>query len=364
MADYKTVSPRERPCVSGLLKYQQALQIVQQPNNTSLMLYRHIMTTPISNRCRLRWQYLLRALVLPGLFAGLAATAWAQGGSPHTEAILFTCHLNPDCLADTVMALDDSAAHNGFLPWRIVWGVVSPADSGCADTLGGIIANNARRLYTYFRYPDQWQRIAGSASVMRADSDAYDDLLLMLWGRSAAGADTAVSVAVFGQHALNTLDTIDIAAIQGVQYTPIYARCLMIGTDFIDGRLRDFSGDTSYVLRELPSSGDTVPPQGTVAASVGAPGPDRPTVLLFPNPTNGKTRIEAYPLAPARYSITVATTGGDVVAVYQADVDGQQRLRCALDFARLASGAYLVRLARSGPGDAATIGTYGITVAR
>ncbi len=322
------------------------------------------MNAPIPDHRPLRWHGLLLAVALSVLFAGLADTARSQGVSPHTEAILFICHLNPDCLADTVTALDDSAAHNGFLPWRIAWGLVSPADSGCADTLGGVIANGARRMYTYLRYPDQWQRMTGSATVMRADSDAYDDLLLMLWGRSAAGADTAVSAAVFGQHALNTLDTIDIGAIHGVQRVPMYARQLTIGTDFVDGRLRDFSGDTSYVLRELPSSGDTIPSQGTISASVGAPGPNRPTVLLFPNPTNGKTRIEAYPLAPARYSVTVATTGGDVVAVYQADVDGQQRLRCVLDFTRLASGAYLVRLARHGPGDAATIGTYGITVAR
>lgn len=306
------------------------------------------------------------ALVIAGL-CGLSATARAEAlpllnDSLYADAILFIGHLNPDCLADTVMGR--SNLHDAFLPHRIIWGRATALNTGCPDTTGGSIPDSLKKSCTYLKYPG-WGSFTGSSAMFQTDPDSLDDLMLYMWGNAGSEEnplDTGTTVVVFGQHGLNTIDTITVQSIDMVQYDPYYARHLVVGMDFIEPDVRDISGDTSYILRKIPAREDdnqqspiasANPGEGSVVAR-------QVRVSVHPNPVKRYAVVSADMLHGSSCIITMHTSDGSEVLRKEAGINASGGVNETLDLENISSGAYVIRIQVSG----ASIGDCPVMVVR
>ncbi len=302
-------------------------------------------------------------------------------------------HLNFDCWPDTVLA--ERTARGGVLPRAIVWGHPKPGGgsgqggSGIDTSCLGPIPPALRKPFTLFTYP-AWAQPGSVASGGSAASggsvafggfngDSLTDIFFYLRGRVQSGSagrwhDTVRRMVVFGQHALDTLSTINLADVPAFQFAPFFAMNLSEGVHLSERATRDLSGAPSYILHPVslqvnaPNVGaPNVPATHERAPMVGMPMAG--IVRVYPNPAATAAGVEAVRLEAGEYTVEVVATNGRVELRRRVSVAASGTLLETLDVSGLASGYYVVRVTRDGAASGAATsggavtGTYPIVVA-
>ncbi len=269
------------------------------------------------------------------LFFALHAVTSAQSATPR-PVILYTGHLNFDCVQDTVYGLPDAAFR--YHPTAIRWG---RGDSTCG------IAMPLDRLVseTVIRYP-AWRTLGVSVGFQRMNPDTLDDIVIYLWGSvndSTGRRDTVRPILIFGQQGLDTLPELDLAAIEAFQIAPFFAMELRVGSELVEPALRDLSGVTSYLLTpvafEIPT-GDTTRQENPGDTAQGPP----VRIRIYPNPAGYEAQVEVDSLPPGEYSVEIVGVNGLVYLSQTVSVSMSGTLFGMLDLHAMLTGYYLVRV--------------------
>jgi hypothetical protein len=297
------------------------------------------------------------------LLLSLHATTFAAVDSseiPHPpESILFVGNLNFDCYQDTVAGWVDTKFR--YLPRSIRWGRphvryhydpqtrqidTLPPDSSCF----GEIPPSRRVAVTAIRYPE-WSGLSGSVAFQRMNADSLDDMILYLWG--AAGDperahDSTRALLIFGQECLDTLEMLDIAALEGFQVSPFIAMEMRKGSELAEPAIRDLSGVTSYLLAPVPLDLARLHGEGS-PASAGEPRSMSVSssplhVRIYPNPATVAAQLAAESIPAGGYEVDIVSVNGLVVQRQSVSVTVSGRLFETLDLRSMASGYYIVRL--------------------
>lgn len=210
-------------------------------------------------------------------------------------------------------------------------------------------------------YPD-WRRFGLSLSVQPINEDTLSDLVFYLWGAvrdTNAARDSVRPFVVFGQHGLDTLDTIHVNAIISFSTSPFIGMELRIGSEIMGARVRDPSRRSSYKVNRIRLD---VGRQDTTESPRGAPrAADRPPeVRLYPNPGSTTTNLLGRELPAGSYTVEVVATNGAIVLRYDETIGENGFVLRPVDLRRIASGLYIVRLLSSDR----FVGTYPISVTR
>lgn len=278
------------------------------------------------------------------------------------SVVLFTGHLNADCIADTVKG--KSVGLHEYVPETIVWGQPSLHQS-CPDTVQGGHAPGTPFVPMTSILFAGWSELHVSTAFQRYNqNDSLDDVILYLWGtyQNAQGVwrDTARAVVIFGQ---KDLDLQPVVLVQGItagfQSTPFFAMDLQIGRNLVDPQERDLTGEISYEL--LPATAQVMPPDTnnphpihTVQDSL------LTTVTVYPNPTELWAKMQADPLAPGEYTISIMAVNGSVYHTQTVQIGEGKHLERELDLSNLPSGYYVVRLHTNSH----YVGSYPIVIVR
>lgn len=304
----------------------------------------------------------LRVAVLSMLLLIGITGARAQSAS----VVLFTGHLNADCIADTVRGR--AYGLHTYLPEVIVWGKPSP-QTPCADTVqGGHTVGSVGVPLTPLVYP-AWEQLRGSVSFQRYNrNDSLDDMILYVWGQystpSGVVRDTARAVVLFGQRDLDLQHLILLDSIAlGWQAIPFCAMDLYVQRDLVEPLERDVSGEVSYELlstvRSVPV-GDSQPPPHPLRNVQEERSSAAATVRMYPNPAEFWSRVQASPLAPGEYILSVLAVNGEVYHRQVIQIGEGKELERELDVSSLPSGHYMVRIYSSG----AYVGAYPLVIVR
>lgn len=275
-------------------------------------------------------------------------------------------HFNFDCYRDTIVGRLDGGLH--WQPYSIRWGR-DPADTatsrGRGDTLDACftrIPDSLKVRETIISYP-LWRRFGISLSVQRINGDTLADLLFYLWGAvrdTTRARDSVRPVVVFGQHGLDTLDTLSLGGMETFSTVPFIGMELRVGSEISSRRVRDPSRRSSHKVNrisldvERPDTTDD--PRGEPHRTATR----TPDVRLYPNPVATLTNLLGRDLPPGPYGVEVIATNGAVVLRYDAIVDDRGFVLRAVDLHRLPSGIYIVRLSSRDR----FIGTYPVSVTR
>ncbi len=271
------------------------------------------------------------------LFIALYTVASAQS-TTQRPAILYTGHLNFDCVQDTVYGLADASFH--YRPTSIKWGR-SGVDSAC----GSSMPQDRLVSETVIRYPE-WRTLGVSVGFQRMNPDSLDDMVLYLWGSvndSTRQRDTIRPLLVFGQQGLDTLSELDLAGIDAFQVAPFFAMELRVGSELVEPALRDLSGVTSYLLTpvafEIPS-GDTTRQDDPGDTTQGPP----VRIRIYPNPAGYEAQVEVDSLPPGVYYVEIVGVNGLVYLSQTVSVSMSGTLFGMLDLHAMLTGYYLVRV--------------------
>lgn len=301
----------------------------------------------------------VRGALLCLLLVCCSPVLYAQGAPQ--SAVLSIGHYNLDCIADTLVG--KATGLRTYLPDVIIWGQPD-STSSCLDTIqGGHDPMTPIHPATQLVYTG-WDSITGSVAFQRYNiNDDRDDILLFLWGTytdSAGTHDTARALVLFGQFALDTIPVIDVSAVDSAfQSAPFFAMDLDIGQEFLDPDERDLSGVTSYVLA-MPDVVVVPPDTGGGPHHLPGPGGVAATVNVSPNPTEFRALLEAQPLAPGTYTISVIAVNGKQYHTQTVVLRETGHLERELDLSALPGGYYVVRIHDKGQ----FLASYPIVVVR
>lgn len=281
----------------------------------------------------------------------------------HRNVVLGIVHLNFDCYADSIIgSMNDEFS---YVPRCIRWGKPRPGDQ--IDTLGegpgclGEIPREKKRQQTLISYPS-WRRASVSIAFEHLNADSLVDLVIYIRGEEQDGDGEWHRVqrplVIFGQHGLDTLDNLDLGAMERFQIEPFFGMELREDVDLTEPGIRDLSGETSWVLNPPQLDAPQAPAPPALLASVGTAG--AATVHIYPNPTASKALIQADAIPAGEYIVEIAGVNGWVHLRTKVRTEERGNLFQSLDVRDLPSGYYIVRLTYAGT----TYGTYPIIVAR
>ena len=301
---------------------------------------------------------LQRAVLLLAVLCCCSVSLYAQSGE---QVVLFTGHLNADCIPDTVKGR--STGLRAYLPDMIVWG--RPADkNGCPDTIQGRHAPGTPFVPLTPIIYSGWGDFGGSVAFQRYNqNDSLDDMIFYLWGNyqdSSGVRDTARAVVIFGQKDLDLQHSITVLNIQApFQASPFIAMDLRILHELVDPAERDLTGEISYEL--LPANVQVMPPDTTPPHPIAQPADTLLTnVRVYPNPTELWARLQAQPLSPGEYTVSIMAVNGEEYHKQIVQIGESGQLEREFDLRTLPSGYYVVRLHTKGR----FIGSYPITIVR
>ncbi len=310
---------------------------------------------PLPLGCTAALRMALACLCVFVVFGSVAISAPDTTGR-RPASILFTGHLNFDCVPDTVIGWPDASFH--YLPYAIRWG--KPAlvvhydnETGLSDTVladsscRGSIPLGRTVRETIIRYP-QWRTLSGSVGFQRMNPDTLDDMVLYLWGSvndSTGKRDTIRPLLVFGQQGLDTLAELDLGAIDAFQITPFFAMELRVGSELVEPELRDVSGVISYLLTPIAFE---IHPDDTTREEEEAPGDSTQGppihIRIYPNPAGYEAQVEVDSLPPGEYYVEVVGVNGLVYLQQTVSVSMSGTLFGMLDLHAMLTGYYLVRV--------------------
>ncbi len=269
--------------------------------------------------------------------------------------VMFIGKLNTDCYDDTVIA---SVAKSAKIAWRgtpmlpkyILWGKsLIVEDTICKDTVGGIIADSHKVIYSVIQYP-AFIGLRGSVSFVKLNTcDNIYDIVSMLWGKtdtSSTKRDTTASFTVFGRKGLDTIQSLPFYTIDSMQLSPITAMKLKKQQHFTSPSRRDFSGRLSYFITPvvLPVIVDTTEQNDSILQEtlVGVnPEPSqKPEFKVYPNPSVNVTTIIGHQLEKGTYSVKVLTETGVLVCTQQLTSSGED-IVFSMDVSTLSTGFYV-----------------------
>lgn len=316
---------------------------------------------PLSGELRRRCTpKLQRAVFLLVVLCCCSFSLYAQSGP---QAVLFIGHLNADCIPDTVKGR--STGLRAYLPDVVVWG--KPAiNNDCPDTVqGGHIPGTPFVPLTPIVYSG-WDELEGSVAFQRYNqNDSLDDMIFYLWGKYQDGQgqwrDTARAVVIFGQKDLDLQHLIIVQNITAVfQSSPFFAMDLRLQHELVDPDERDLTGEISYEL--LPADIQVVAPDtGNPPHPIMQPSDTVLTdVRIYPNPTELWARMQAQPLAPGEYTVSIMAVNGEEYHKQIVQIGESGQLEREFDLRTLPSGYYVVRLHTKGR----FVGSYPITIVR
>ena len=209
--------------------------------------------------------------------------------------------------------------------------------------------------------------LSGSVAFQRMNADSLDDMILYLWssnGGIGESHDSTRALLIFGQEGLDTLDMLDIGAMDGFQSSPFIAMEMRKGSELVNPAIRDISGVLSYIL--APVSLDLAPfrHDGDHAAGVspsnGASSATPLHLRVFPNPTAAAAKLSVESMPGGTYEVEIVSINGLVAHRQHVNVPTSGSLLETLDLSSLASGYYIVRLhGRSG-----SLGAYPVIITR
>ncbi len=265
--------------------------------------------------------------------------------------ILYTGSLNFDCFPDTIFG---TRGPDGlYLPRVIIWGrptTAAPAggrrDANAACL--GPIADSVKVPFTLIQYPS-WGNLRGCVSIQSFNPDTLADMLFMLRGAVGEGRnqhDSLLSLLVFGQHGLDTHRVLNLANIGPFQSYPFIAMQVRKGVQLLNRRSRSLSRAASYEIAPvglIVDEPDTTPHHAAARAA---------SVRVYPNPASAEANVEALNVDPGSYSVEVSAANGMIVLRQQADMHSGGNLLRTLDVTELASGYYVVRIVKTGEGNA------------
>jgi hypothetical protein len=277
------------------------------------------------------------------------------------QVVLFTGHLNNDCVADTIKGR--SAGLHEYVPETIVWGKPVP-NQDCPDAVqGGHAPGTFFVPMTKFLFPG-WNELHVSVSLLKYNrNDNLDDLLLYVWGqyRDAQGQwrDTARALVVFGQNDLDLQPALSVQHITaGFQSSPFFAMDVRVGRELVEPQERDVTGGISYEL--LPADVQIVPDKPAPPHPIATPDSVVTTVSVSPNPADLFAKLQAEPLEPGEYDISILAVNGSVYHTQTVQIGQGKSLEHELDLSSLPSGYYVVRLHTSNH----YIGSYSIVIVK
>lgn len=303
-----------------------------------------------------------RAICKAVVYLALLCCCASLKAQTEPMVVLFTGQLNGDCIADTVKGR--STGLRTYLPDMIVWGK-PVANNGCPDTVQG--RHTAGTPYvplTPFVYSG-WTELEGAVAFQRYnENDNLDDIIFYLWGKyqdSSGVRDTARAIVIFGQ---KDLDLQHIITVQNIapnfQSAPFFAMDLKLNHELVAPQERDLTGEISYEL--LPADvkivqPDTGKPPHPVIQPIDTIFTD---VRVYPNPTELWARMQAHPLVPGEYTISIMAVSGEEYHKQTVQIGESGQLEREFDLRTLPSGYYVVRLHTNGR----YIGSYPITIVR
>jgi len=289
----------------------------------------------------------------------------SEGPVAERRALLGVFHLNPDCHRDTIIGRIDQG--HRWRPWSIRWGRDRSDSTGSARGVDSLdpcftrIPDALRVRESIIAYPE-WRRFGLSLSVQPINEDSLADLVFYLWGAvrdTSAARDSVRPVVVFGQHGLDTLDTIRLSSITSFSTSPFIAMELRVGSEIAGGRARDPSRRSSYRVNRIrldvgrPDTTDD--PRGAPHVSA-----TPPEVRVYPNPGSTTTHLLGRDLPAGLYTVEVVATNGGIMLRYDEAIGDEGFVLRPVDLRRLSSGLYIVRLTSRDR----FVGTYPISVTR
>lgn len=285
-------------------------------------------------------------LASPAFLAAMPDSLSVPDSTGSYETILFTGHLDFDCVPDTVIGYAKAPTFR-ILPRRIVWGQDTALDCGTLTFHEDV---------SWFAYPD-WEELWGSVSILTYNTqDSISDILLTYGGKVDTGSarrDTATTIVLFGQDHIADRDSIPLGLTDTMQMSPFFAMKVIPASRLIDSSLTDYTGFPSYVLPLISldvtdDTDDTATQSILLLTSVNDPERERSLMSeIYPNPISQTTTIRARPLPPGTYRVEAVSTGGEIVFSTKVDVGSSGELFAPLDLSGLSSGYYQI-LIRSG----------------
>lgn len=270
--------------------------------------------------------------------------------------VMFIGKLNTDCYDDTVIA---SVAKSAKIAWRgtpmlpkyILWGKsLIVEDTTCKDTVGGIIADSHKVIYSIIQYPT-FVGLRGTVSFVKLNTcDNIYDIVSMLWGKtdtSSTKRDTTASFTVFGRKGLDTIQTLPFYTIDSMQLSPIVAMKLKQTQHFTSPSRRDFSGRMSYFIEPvvLPVIADTSGQNDTmlqeIRVGVNSEPSQKPEFKIYPNPSVNVTTIIGHQLEKGTYTVKVLTETGVLVCTQQLASSSGEDVVFSMDVSTLSTGYYI-----------------------
>lgn len=286
----------------------------------------------------------------------------------HEEQLLFFGELNFDCYPDSVFG-NRAADGSGFLPRRILWGrstrdSLTDRDTACLRRTA-IRKQLRETLITY----DGWDIRGGSVAFQRLNNDSLSDIVIHLRGvikkKDKEDEQVLRSIALFGQHSLDSLPVLALGSIERFQTYPFFAMDLAKGSELNKPGRRDLSGRTSYVLEPvLLDLGNHK--QDSALGMPGGPvaGMERQYVTaikIYPNPAGDALSVQAAGLHAGSYAVKVIGVNGEIELTRAMRVEDSGELRGILDVSQLASGHYAVRIENDGGG---VVGIWPVVIIR
>lgn len=217
------------------------------------------------------------------------------------KVVLKVGNFNFDHALDTLIGC--ASKNRQFYPAYILWG------KDAADTT---IADSLKFKSTKLIYPT-WNSLRVRSGVDFVNPDTLNDIILVIWGRlqinSVTYKDTATSMVIFGKRGFDTLCSIDLNGLPVFQSTPFVAAKLRINYEFKEGKKRDLSEITSYVISDHSYS-DTSGYENPIN-SINEPLKDNSNIKVYPNPSIYYIDVEVNEIPPGQYNIKIYDLSGN-----------------------------------------------------
>lgn len=249
-----------------------------------------------------------------------------------TQVISFIGHLNFDCLEDTITS---KRINDRFLlPIEIHWG------KGDSLKCGMFHADTVIVPKTEIVYPDNF--LSGSFSAILVNNDLITDMIF-----SIRISDTiSTRYVIYGQNALDMVDSIKLAQITENQSMPYFATILKDGNGLKNPDFRDPGSQLSYEFDQINLNLN--PNNPPIVAS------DRDDDLkstlkfsVFPNPAITALFYKVEGNTQDGLGITISSILSNPLVKIEIDSKSQPEISGQIDISCFASGIYYVSLEKN-----------------
>jgi len=261
--------------------------------------------------------------------------------------ILFIGHLNFDSVQDTVVGRSEKRDSlmfrfaERYLLDEIRWGITEKKQS---DNKGA-----KQKTTTRIILPN-WKNLRTSVYGLNINQDTVKDLLINVYGKSynvnKELVDSTITITVFGQDKLCSMENLTIEKIQGIKTEPFVAVEMRNGLGFESVKDQSVAQRRGYMIKKilLNVHQDTSLFAKQVQIEENEYKSNGSIVKVYPNPAGQFLNISGELFERGIYKVILTDVTGNVVSQQNVEVkeDGSMTKVLALD--ELASGCYVAQI--------------------